>query len=615
MITARSGRGAAIYDLFGPDQRRSAPALPHLVRASLRIAWASGRREMTLLALMQAGTVVLLIADVLVARDVASGLVSADRTGAKVASLLPDVLGLALLTAGLGVANAIQLQAQRLLAELCGRVGEDQVLRVTTSVELAAYDEPGFHDAVERALTAVRRLPTVVNSLSSLLRALAGALGALAGLVALEPLFAPAALLVGVPTWLAARRRGRAFYSFAYGFTQSDRERRYLTDLLADRDAAKEVRAFSVAGFLDARRGRLWDERLGALRDMTRRQLGYTILADAVAAAIISGSLIALIALTLSHDISLSTAGVTAVTIVLLGQRIAFASASSGGLSEAALFIDDYLALIEMTERPARAALGPAPPPPRELEVRAERVWFTYAGARGPALSDVSLVIDPGEVVALVGANGSGKTTVAKLLAGLYVPQSGRVTWNGVETTAAGQARPGRAVTAIFQDFVRYALPARENIGLGNHERLAHEEAIREAASVAGAHADIERLPEGYDTLLGPAFVGGTDLSIGQWQRVALARALFRDAPLVILDEPTAALDAQAEHELFAGIRRLLAGRSVLLISHRFSSVREADRIHVMHAGAIVESGTHDELMAFGGRYAQLFALQAASYR
>jgi ABC-type multidrug transport system fused ATPase/permease subunit len=598
-----------------PHRRRGAPALPHLVRASVDVAWAAGRRELTLMSVMQALTVVLVVADVLVARDVASGLADAEHTGATVASLLPDVLALALLTAGIGVANAIQLQAQRLLAELCARHGEDRVLEVTTSVELAEYDQPGFHDAVERALTAVRRLPVVVTNLSSLLRALAGALGALVGLVALEPLFAPAVLLVGVPTWLAARRRGRAFYRFAYGLTPSDRERRYLAELLADRDAAKEVRTFGVTEFLDARRGRLWDERMRGLRDVTRRQLGYSILADAVAAAIISGSLIALIALTLSNDISLGTAGVTAVTIVLLGQRISLASTSSGGLSESALYIDDYLALIELADRPGRAALEAAPPPPPELEVRAEGVWFSYAGARGHALSDVSLVIEPGEVVALVGENGSGKTTLAKLLAGLYWPQRGRVTWNGVETTNAGRAELGRAVAVIFQDFVRYALPARENIGLGHPERLRDDEAIMEAAQVAGAHADIERLPDGYETVLGPAFVGGTDLSLGQWQRVALARALFRDAPFVILDEPTAALDAQAEHDLFAGIRRQLAGRSVLLISHRFSSVREADRIHVMHAGAIVESGTHDELMALGGRYARLFALQAASYR
>jgi ATP-binding cassette subfamily B protein len=595
--------------------RRETPALPRLVRASLRIAWASGRREMTLMALMQVLTVVLVVADVLVAREVASGLVGADRSGATVASLLPEVLALALLTAGLGVANAVQLQAQRLLAELCTRRGEDDVLAVTTSVELAAYDDPDFHDAVERALAAVRRLPVVVNNLSSLLRALAGSLGALAALVALEPLFAPAVLLVGVPTWLAARRRSRAFYRFGYALTPHDRERRYLAELLADRDAAKEVRAFGVAGFLDARRDRLWDDRIRGLREVTRRQLAYSVLADVVAAAIICGSLVTLIALTLANDIGLGTAGVTAVTIVLLGQRVALASSSSGGLSESALFMDDYLALTERADRGAALEPSPPPSPPAELTVRAEGVWFSYAGARGHALSDVSLAIEPGEVIALVGENGSGKTTLAKLLAGLYAPERGRVTWNGVDAASPERAALGRGVTVIFQDFVRYALAAGENIGLGQHERLPDDDGIRAAARMAGAHADLERLPEGYETVLGPAFAGGTDLSLGQWQRVALARALFRDAPFVVLDEPTAALDAQAEHDLFAGIRRLLAGRSVLLISHRFSTVREADRIHVMHAGAIVESGTHDELMALGERYARLFALQATPYR
>lgn len=595
--------------------RREGPALPHLIRVSLRIAWASGRREMTLMAFMQAATVVLVIADVLVAREVASGLVRADRAEASVESLLPEVLALALLTTALGVANAIQLQAQRLLADLCTRRGEDDVLSVTTSVDLAAFDDPAFHDAVERAVAAVRRLPTVVSNLASLLRALAGSIGALGALVALEPLFAPAVLLVGVPTWLAARQRARAFYRFAYGLTPRDRERRYLSELLADRDAAKEVRAFGVARFLDARRDRLWDERIGGLRAVTRRQLGYSILADALAAIIISGSLIGLIALTVSNDIGLGTAGVTAVTIVLLGQRVALASTSSGGLSESALFMDDYLALIERADLPARAAPEPAAAPPSQLAVHAGGVWFSYAGGRGHALRDVSLAIEPGQVIALVGENGSGKTTLAKLLAGLYAPERGRVTWNGVETTSPERAQLGRAAAVIFQDFVRYALPASDNIGLGQHERLPDDEGIREAARLAGAHSDLDRLPEGYDTVLGPAFAGGTDLSLGQWQRVALARALFRDAPFVVLDEPTAALDAQAEHDLFASIGELLAGRSVLLISHRFSTVREADRIHVMHAGTIVESGTHDELMALGGRYARLFALQATPYR
>jgi ATP-binding cassette subfamily B protein len=170
-------------------------------------------------------------------------------------------------------------------------------------------------------------------------------------------------------------------------------------------------------------------------------------------------------------------------------------------------------------------------------------------------------------------------------------------------------------VALIFQDFMRYQLPARENIGLGQASRLADEDAIQGAARAAGVDGALASLPEGYDTMLGPAFAGGTDLSLGQWQRVALARAIFRDAPFVILDEPTAALDARAEAELFADVRELLAGRSVLLISHRFSTVRSADRIHVMHGGEIVESGTHDELVDHGGRYAELFGMQAAPYR
>lgn len=568
---------------------------------------------------LQLVSIALVVADVLIARSLLSGLLHADSEGNDVAGLLPEVLGLSGLTAALGVANAVQLHCQRMLAELCTRLGEDRVMAVTASVPLSAFDAPGFHDAVERAVLAVRRLPAVVISLSGLLRALAGAVGAVGALAVLEPLFAPAVLLVLIPTSIVARRRGRVFYRYAYAITPSERVRRYLTEILADRDAAKEIRAYGLSGFFDARRDRLWDERLGGLRAVSRRHLGFTILGDLVAAGLIATTLVVLIALTLSHDISLANAGATAVAVVLLGQRLMFAASSTGSLSESALFIEDYLALI--AGAPERSSPGEAPAPPAEAtrrrppHVSAQHVTFSYAGTRAPALRDVSLEIGPGEVVALVGENGSGKTTMAKVLAGLYEPESGLVMWNGQPSAADGAGVLRHDVAIIFQDFMRYALPARENIGLGRHERLPDDEGVSRAAQAAGAHHDLDRLPHGYDTILGPSFVGGTDLSSGQWQRVALARALFRDAPFVILDEPTAALDAQAEHDLFAGIRQLLLGRSVLLISHRFSSVREADRIHVMHAGQIIESGTHDQLMARGRKYAELFELQAAPYR
>ena len=209
----------------------------------------------------------------------------------------------------------------------------------------------------------------------------------------------------------------------------------------------------------------------------------------------------------------------------------------------------------------------------------AEGVTFSYPGSERVALRDVSLHISPGEVVALVAANGSGKTTLAKVLAGLYLPSRGRVCWDGRDTREVDSRELLSHTAIVFQDFIRYALPAGDNIALG------------------------------------PAFIDGTDLPTGQWQRVALARTFFRDAPLVILDEPTAALDAKAEHELFGRIGELFADRSVLLISHRFSTVRSADRIYVLNEGCVVESGTHEELVAAGGTYAELFALQASPYQ
>jgi ATP-binding cassette subfamily B protein len=236
-------------------------------------------------------------------------------------------------------------------------------------------------------------------------------------------------------------------------------------------------------------------------------------------------------------------------------------------------------------------------------------------GPRRPhALKGVSVELRRGEVVALVGENGSGKTTLAKLICGLYTPDEGAVLWDGVDVSGVDQSQLREQITVIFQDFVRYWLTARENIGVGRVESIGDREAIAAAARHAGADKFIQQWPEGYDALMGPIFEGGRDLSVGQWQRMALARAFFRDAPLVILDEPTASLDARAEADLFEKIRSLFKGRSVLLISHRFSSVRSADRIYVMNEGEVIEHGSHEDLMKAGGLYSELFSLQAAAY-
>jgi ATP-binding cassette, subfamily B, bacterial len=218
-------------------------------------------------------------------------------------------------------------------------------------------------------------------------------------------------------------------------------------------------------------------------------------------------------------------------------------------------------------------------------------------------------------VVALVGENGSGKTTLAKLLCRLYRPASGRILWDGQDIAQFDPTTLRQSIAVIFQDFLHYEFPARENIAMGNLSRLGEAGAVEAAAREAGAHDFIAGLPQGYETLISRQFQDdGTELSVGQWQLIALARAFFRDAPFLILDEPTAALDARAESQLFDSMRELLEGRSVVLISHRFSTVRSADRIYVMHAGRIVEQGSHDELMAQSGLYGELFTLQARAY-
>jgi ATP-binding cassette, subfamily B, bacterial len=310
---------------------------------------------------------------------------------------------------------------------------------------------------------------------------------------------------------------------------------------------------------------------------------------------------------------SLAAAGAAVFGLYQLGGRLRGLYMSATSLYEATLFIRDYSSFLELEpESDDGAAERKAPRGFSRLV--AEDVSFTYPEAQQPAVDRVSIEIGAGEVIALVGENGSGKTTLAKMLAGLYRPQTGRILWDDVDLANVDPDELRDSIAVIFQDFERYLLPARENVGLGRNERIDDLEAIRASAERADADRFLADLPEGYETMLGREFAGGYDLSIGQWQRVALARAFFRDAPFVILDEPTAALDARAESQLFDRMRELLEGRSVVLISHRFSSVRSADRIYVMHDGRVVEQGPHDQLMAAGGLYAELFTLQARAY-
>lgn len=280
---------------------------------------------------------------------------------------------------------------------------------------------------------------------------------------------------------------------------------------------------------------------------------------------------------------------------------------------ESGLFLNDLADFFALGRVAHDEDAGEAAPG-RFESIRVEQVRFTYPGSTVEALRGVDLDLRVGQIVALVGENGSGKTTVAKLLGGLYRPDAGSIRWDDDDSASFSPSSLRSRVTVVFQDFVRYALSGLENIAIGRIDLSATPEQVRRAAALAGIDATLRQLPDGYETVLSRLFAGGRELSGGQWQRVALARSFYRDAPLVILDEPSASLDPRAEHELFATLRAALQGRTALFISHRFSTVRGADQIYVLHEGEVSERGTHDELMRLNGRYAELYRLQSDAY-
>lgn len=588
--------------------------LPALIRRSFELVWSVGRWEFIVSAVLQsfggAGAAVQLLAG----KDVLAGIFGADRGSSRLSGIaFPLVLIIA--TNGITrVTSAIASARSSLLTELCSRRARDQVLDVAIAVDLEAFETAAFYDRLQRADADGQMRPyQLASGVLGLITGLVGVVGIGFALFLIKPILLAFLFVAYVPLWYARQRISKRDYEYLIKYVENSRKREYLRSVLVGRDEAKEVRAFGLANLLRLRYNRLYDDYLAEGRQRRRKNMWLSIASGLATSLLFAAVAAFLIYLWQSRSLDLGQAGIALAGMQMLGSRLEGVMQGLNSLYDNALYLEDFHTFLALKdESDARRPNAPAPGGFEDVVV--EDVTFHYPGSNRPALKRVSLNIRRGEVIALVGENGSGKTTLAKLLANLYRPASGRILWDGANVAEADPDRLRDSIAVIFQDFVRYKLPARENIGAGRSQRFEDFDAIQASAREVGAHDFIAKLPGGYDTILSKEYKGGRDLSVGQWQRVALARAFFRDAPFIILDEPTASLDARAEYELFRSIRSMSRGKTVLLISHRFSSVRSADRIYVLDQGEVLDHGTHDELMSRGGLYAELFTLQASAY-
>ncbi len=535
------------------------------------------------------------------------------------------VMGLIAIQLGLSIVSSLLEMggnlARQLLAELVSTRIRLMVMKKATELDLAFFEQPAFYDRLRQVHEeAAFRPTTMIAQIFDLIRTALTFSTMIALLIQLDWWIAGLALLLPIPSFIVRNRYGLLGYLQSLHLSPNRRKMSYYETLVTTDTYAKEVKLFSLGDFFVERfRGLAVACFAEQKKLLVRRQL-YDV-AWSSASLVANAGLYAYVAWqAVSGAITLG--GLTLYTQAVLQVSGSFQGILYGvsNLYEHQLFVAGFFEFLEFTPTIA------APAAPRGLtdndiasehgfKIEFRDVCFSYPGSRAPALNGVSFTIEAGESIALVGQNGAGKSTIIKLLSRLYDPESGTILINGYDVKEYDPEQLRAHIGMMFQDYATYALSATTNIGVGNIADINNQRLIERAAQQGGAAELINGLPAGYETLLGHQFDGGTQLSGGQWQKIALARAIMRDSRILVLDEPSSALDAQAEHELFSQFRELMHNRTVLFISHRFSTVRLADRIFVIEDGRLVESGSHPLLMQAGGRYAELFTLQATAYQ
>jgi ABC-type multidrug transport system fused ATPase/permease subunit len=554
-------------------------------------------------------------AEVGLSKRFVDGVLAARNTG-PTASLWLTVAALGIVAALQRALSSVRGYRQQVFSQRVQLEADLRIVAKAAHVDMAHYDSADWHDRMARAARDVswrssELAYTGVGLLGNLLT-LAGLLGLL---FTISPLLVGLAILSVLPVFLLESRATRRLLEYWLVTTPADRERHYVRDLLTEARSAKDVRAYGLQSHLLRRFRRLAVENLRQLERIHAASARAATVSALIGGAAL-GAAYGLLAWRgaaghfTAGDLTASIAGMAAIA-----GELALVASSLLFLEQHAAFLDDYFQFLGL---PALVPVKAPPAPTPNLSspgVEFRGVSFRYPGAREPALTGLDLEIRPGELVALVGDNGAGKTSLVKLLLRLYDPQEGCVCFGGVDVRDLDPASLRERIGILFQDYANYELTARDNVTLGRPEREVDDQRVWRAMESARAAETVRGLPGGLDSNVGRLFEGGHDLSTGQWQRLALARLIYRDAAVWVLDEPTAALDAEAEAAVFAELRANLRGRTGIVISHRFSTVRAADRIAVLAGGRVSELGTHNELLAVGGRYAQLFELQASAYR